>query len=369
MDADIIVVGGGVVGAALAYGAAKKGHHVVVLDGDDNDLRAARANFGLVWVQGKGANMPAYSRLSLESSDMWRAFHEELTAVADMHIDYGRPGGLIYCLGDDEYTARMDLNARMHNQNPMVQTEMIERHQLDRMLPAVTLGNEVVGASYCEQDGHVNPLRLLVALHRAILSHGGKVLFRHPVQCIAPVGSGFEVQTSESRLQAPRVIVAAGLATPHLTQPLGLAMPLRSERGQLLVTERVKPCLPFPGSGLRQTVDGTLMIGATKEDASDRGVTVASATQLALRATRIFPALAQARLVRQWSGFRVMPEDGVPIYAESRDYPGLFAAACHSGVTLAAAHTEIVASAMIEGRLATDMGAFSSGRFDVQKCA
>ena len=369
MDADVIVVGGGVVGAALAYGAAKKGRRVVVLDGDDSDLRAARANFGLVWVQGKGAKMPAYSRLSLQSSDMWRAFHEELTAVADMHIDYGRPGGLIYCLGDDEYTARLDLNARMHNQNSRIRTEMIERHQLDRLLPAVTLGTEVVGASYCEQDGHVNPLQLLVALHRAVLSHGGKVLFRHPVQRIAPVGSGFEVHTLKSRHQAPRVIVAAGLATPFLTRPLGLAMPLRSERGQLLVTERVKPCLPFPGSGLRQTADGTLMIGATKEDASDRGVTVASATNLALRATRIFPALAQARLVRQWSGFRVMPEDGAPIYAESRDYPGLFAAACHSGVTLAAAHTEIVASAMLEGRLAADMGAFSSGRFDVQKCA
>ncbi|MBB3303406.1 glycine/D-amino acid oxidase-like deaminating enzyme [Rhizobium sp. BK077] len=369
MNSDIIVVGGGVVGAALAYGFAKKGLSVLVLDGEDGDMRAARANFGLVWVQGKGATAPAYHGLTRQSADLWPAFLQELTGSSEARVDYTRPGGLFYCLSDGEYEARDALNRRMHNQAAYADTTMVERRELERMMPAVTFGPDVVGASYCRADGHVNPLQLLAALQQAIVALGSRILFRSTVGSINPEGHGFVVNAMSGSFRAPRVVVAAGLATPILTEPLGFTIPLRSERGQLLVTERLAPILPYPASGLRQTADGTVMIGATKEDATDRGVSVASATKLALRATRIIPALSAARLVRQWSGFRVMPPDGSPIYAQSERYPGLFAAACHSGVTLAAAHAAIVAPAMISGRLSGDLAAFSNGRFDVQKCA
>lgn len=369
MDADLIVVGGGVVGTALAYGAAKAGLSVLILDGEDSDLRAARANFGLVWVQGKGSNMPSYSELSLTSSDLWPSFRENLVADAGGTIDYARQGGFVYCLGEAEYEARSALNTRMHNLHSGVETEMIGRKDLDRMVPSVRFGPDVVGASYCRQDGHVNPLQLLSALQRAVVARGGRIIFRSSVSGIRPKSRGFAVHSRERHFEAERVIVAAGLSTSKLTEPLGLSMPLHSERGQLLVTERMVPSLPFPGSGLRQTADGTIMIGATKEDASDRNVTVASASKLAARAVRIIPALAQATLVRQWSGFRVMPPDGAPIYAQSSAFPGLFAAACHSGITLAAAHAEIVAPAMMAGQLATELPTFSNERFNVQKCA
>jgi glycine/D-amino acid oxidase-like deaminating enzyme len=93
VDADVIVIGAGVVGAALAYGIAKQGRRVIVLDGEDRDLRAARANFGLVWVQGKGANAPAYNLLTRQSSDLWPSFLQDLTDTVDMRVDYSRPGG------------------------------------------------------------------------------------------------------------------------------------------------------------------------------------------------------------------------------------------------------------------------------------
>ncbi|MFQ6241832.1 NAD(P)/FAD-dependent oxidoreductase [Sinorhizobium meliloti] len=369
MDADVIIIGAGVVGAALAYGMALKGKRVVVLDGADRDPRAARANFGLVWVQGKGSDAPAYSALTRQSSDLWPVFRNELSTVAADRVDYERPGGLVYCLSETEYANRAAINERTHNQGAQADTEMIERGALERMLPAVGLGPDVVGASYCKLDGHVNPLQLLAALHRAIMLLGGKIEFRSPVKGIVPVSHGFRVIVPHGELQAPRVVVAAGLATPALTEPLGLAMPMKSERGQILVTERIAPILPFPGSGLRQSADGTVMIGATNEKIADTSVTAASATKLAQRATRIIPALGSARVVRQWAGLRVLPLDKTPIYAESADYPGLFAAACHSGVTLAAVHAAVIAPAMAGGHLPEDLAAFSNGRFNVQKCA
>lgn len=115
VNADVIDVGAGVVGAALAYGIAKEGQRVIVLDGRDRDFRAARANFGLVWVQGKGSDNPAYVQLSMDSADLWPTFRSELSAVCKTAIDYARPGGLVFCLGEKEVLSRANLIGRSHN--------------------------------------------------------------------------------------------------------------------------------------------------------------------------------------------------------------------------------------------------------------
>jgi octopine oxidase subunit B len=366
MDAEVVVVGAGVVGSAVAYGLVRAGRKVLVLDGGDRDFRAARANFGLVWVQGKGASQPEYAAFTRTSSDLWPTFHDQLTRTAETAVDYTRPGGLAFCLGGDEYDKRRALLHRMHNQAIEADTELLERPALERMLPNLRLGPEVAGASFCRRDGHVNPLHLLAALHRAIPRLGGRIAWRSSVQSIRPQDGGFRLTSPAGTWAAPRVVVAAGLATRALTAPTGLAVPLRPERGQVLVTERLAPMLPYPASGLRQTAEGTMMIGATHEDVGlDTGTTVASATKLARRALRIAPDLARARLVRQWSGLRILSPDGGPVYAQAPDHLGLFAVVCHSGVTLAAAHALVVAPAIAQGSLPDQLLPFSHGRFDV----
>ncbi|MEM7565495.1 MAG: FAD-dependent oxidoreductase, partial [Pseudomonadota bacterium] len=74
---DTIVVGGGLVGSAIACGIETQGE-VAVLDGGDFDFRASRGNFGLIWVQGKGADFPEYARLSAKSASAWPGFAEML---------------------------------------------------------------------------------------------------------------------------------------------------------------------------------------------------------------------------------------------------------------------------------------------------
>lgn len=366
MDAEVIVVGAGVVGAALAYGLALAGRKVLVLDGGDRDFRAARANFGLVWVQGKGAAQPEYAALTRTSSDLWPAFRDDLAQTAGRPVDYSRPGGLVFCLGEEEFDRRRALLQRMHNQAIEADTEMVERPALEKMLPRMRLGGEVTGASFCRRDGHVNPLHLLAALHRAIFHLGGRIAWRSSVQAIRAKNGGFELSGGAGTWTAPRVVVAAGLSTGTLTAPLGLSIPLRPQRGQVLVTERLAPLLPYPCSGLRQTAEGTVMIGATQEEVGfDTGVTVAASTRLASRALRVAPDLSSARLVRQWSGLRVLSPDGGPVYAQAPDHPGLFAAICHSGVTLAAAHALVVARSIAQGSLPEELLPFSHGRFDV----
>ena len=76
-DWDLLVIGGGVVGTSIAYGLAKTGDRVVLLDEGDDAFRAARGNFGLVWVQGKGLGNPDYARWTLRAAAAWKAFGQE----------------------------------------------------------------------------------------------------------------------------------------------------------------------------------------------------------------------------------------------------------------------------------------------------
>lgn len=365
-EVEVIVVGGGIVGGAIAFGLLQAGRRVLVLDGDDGDFRAARANFGLVWVQGKGVSMPAYQAATRESSDAWPDFLRDLTDVSGVAVDYERKGGLAFCLGEDEFEKRRGRLFRLHNQSD--DCEMLERPRLEALLPGVALGPDVTGASFCWRDGHVNPLQLLAALHAAIVRLGGHVLAQRRVTRIAPRGAGFEVETKAESFTASRIVIAAGIASGDLAKEVNIDAPVRPQRGQILVTERMSPFLPLPASGLRQTAEGTVMIGATNEEVGyDASTTASAAATLASRALRIVPALSTGKLVRQWAGLRVMSPDSYPVYAESADFPGAFVALCHSGVTLAAFHAGRLAAALASGALPPAFEPFHPRRFDVQK--
>ena len=167
------------------------------------------------------------------------------------------------------------------------------------------------------------------------------------------------------RFVAEKVVLAAGLGTTDLAARLGLDVPLKPQRGQVLVTARQAPFLDVACHTVRQTSQGTVMIGDSKEDVGfDRGTTAGIGSGIAARAVRMFPALAEMRIVRQWGALRVMSPDGLPIYAQSEEHPGAMAVTCHSGVTLAAAHAGEVAEAVLSGTLAERYQAFSPRRFE-----
>jgi glycine/D-amino acid oxidase-like deaminating enzyme len=368
---DILIIGGGTVGSAIAYGLARQGMRVTLLDGDDTDNRAARANFGLVWLQGKGASMPAYHRLTRRSVDAWPSFNVELADRAGASLAYEHNGGLAFCLSEAEFEDRRSRLHRLHNAAGGEQDwEMLDRPALERLLPGVALGPEVVGASYGRSDGCCNPLRLLSALQQAVQTLGGEVISGARVTAIQPGADGFRVDTKAGTFTAPKIVLAAGLGTVELARQLGLDVPVHPERGQILVTERCDPFLPLPCSGLRQTAEGTVMIGSTQEKVGFDSLTTGQAAgRLAASAARIVPLLGQARVVRQWAGLRVMTPDSFPIYAQSPDHPGAFVALCHSGVTLAAFHATDLAAAIIAGALPESLAPFHQSRFDVPHAA
>ncbi len=90
---DTLVIGGGVVGMSVAYGLARAGERVRLLDQGDIAFRAARGNFGLVWIQGKGHDRPDYARWSMGSARLWPAFAAELQEATGIDVELDQPGG------------------------------------------------------------------------------------------------------------------------------------------------------------------------------------------------------------------------------------------------------------------------------------
>lgn len=366
--ADAVVIGGGMVGAAIAWGLQRAGQSVVVLDGADDAHRAARGNFGLVWVQSKGDGMPEYAGWSRMAASIWPDLAAELEDETGISAGFFAPGGLHLCMSEEELEARATLLKRMHNvvTDYPFEARLIDRQEAEEMTPG--LGPEVRGASYCAQDGHASPQGLLQALHRAILQRGGTILSGIRADRIERDGGAWRVSGSGASAAGERVVLAAGLANAELGPLAGLEVPVFPRKGQILVTERMGPRLAYPTHKIRQTTDGTMLLGDSQEPEAgyDDRATSPVIADIARRALAMYPYLAEANLVRAWAGLRTMTPDGFPVYEESASHPGIFVANCHSGVTLAGAHALRLAPMIAAGRLAPEAAVFSTRRFDVQ---
>jgi len=222
----------------------------------------------------------------------------------------------------------------------------------------------VAGVSHCTLDGHLNPLKLLRALHTACQARDVRLFNGESVTAIERHGGVYRIATATRAIEAPRVVLAAGLGNRALAPMVGLHAPVVPNRGQVLVGERTRHFLDHPTTHIRQTDEGTIQLGESMEEAGfDDTTTTQVLSAIALRAARSFPVLHDLQLVRVWSALRVMSPDGFPIYAESPGHPGAFVTTCHSGVTLCAAHVLQVAPWVAGGAVPAGIEAFSDRRF------
>lgn len=366
MSVDTIVVGGGLVGAALAYGLARQGERVTMLDEGDVAHRASRGNFGLVWVQSKGDGMPDYARWTRRSADVWPDFAAELTAETGVSPHYHKPGGIRPCLSEEDLEAQAAMITRMHNiHGAGYGAEVLSRAQMREMLPGI--GPDVVGGTWSPHDGHASPLYLLRGLHAGLKKRGGRYHADARARHIERDGDGYAVETAAGRFRGAKVVLAAGLGNRPLGEMVGLNIPVNPQKGQILVTERSSQLLRMPTHVVRQTEEGSFMLGDSHEDAGFDTFSGSSVmSEIARNAVRTFPFLGDLRVVRAWAALRVMSEDGFPIYQESETHPGVFSVNCHSGVTLAGAHAGLLAPMISRGKLDDDLSVFSARRFDAQ---
>lgn len=367
---DFVVVGGGIVGGAIGEGLARRGRDVAILDEGDVAFRAARGNLGHVWVQGKGAGNPAYADLTRKSAREWRAMADRLLRKTGIDVRFEQRGAILPCHSEADMEKRASTLALTATGARIdCPYTMLDHDGVARLLPAV--GPEVVGGSHCDADGAVNPLHLLRALIASTVLHGGAY---HPfcgVSDLRAETDGFSIATDDRTFHARHIVLCAGLGNGRLAPQLGMFGDIRPVRGQILVTERLRPFLPVNVSFIRQTTEGSCMIGESSEEAGfDAGTTVRILKDTAERAIRTFPRLRHARIVRAWGALRIMTPDGAPVYQMKgfgKDAAHKATAiSVHSGVTLCAYHCNDMAAQVAAGALEPEIAsAFGAERFDV----
>ncbi len=369
-NTEVIVVGGGVIGVSLAYGMVKNGAKVILIDKVDNRLTASRGNFGLVWVQGKGKGMPRYVEWSIEATEKWPEFAENLETESGFNLNYEKTGGLDICLGEEEHEERVNFIEEMSqaSSSGSYDCEMISIKELQGMIPEIKLGKEVSGASFCSHDGCVNPLNLLKAMNTSFQQKGGGYRPEQSVQKIEYSSNGFKIETETHSFNAKKLVLACGLMTTKLASMVGMKVPVIAERGQIIVTESTSRVINYPTAGIRQNYDGSFMLGASHEAVGYNIETSYEVLQnIAKRAIQILPSLKNLQMIRSWAALRVLTPDKMPVYLESDQYPGAYAITSHSGVSLASLHSSNLVEWILEERIPPGFTAFHPKRFNVQE--
>ncbi|MFS8836795.1 glycine oxidase [Thermostichus sp. MS-CIW-19] len=367
MNCDVLVIGCGVVGCAIAYELATAGLSVVGIDARDPASGATGASLGV--LMGICSRQPdgEVVQLRLKSLEQFDPLIARLEADLGRTLPVNRHG-ILKLLREEEVDAwQATLAAR---RQAGYRLEFLSPGEVGSLQPG--LRSDLGGALYSPQDRQIQPRLLTQALVEAAQRRGCRFFFHQPVQKMQrspdPPFRLQAVYTPAFAFSAGHVVLAAGLDSSPLAEELGLRIPLQAVKGQAL---RVKaagiplgPVVSDEDLHLVPLGDGSLWVGATVEfQAPHPQPTLLALQDLLAHAIGICPALAEATLLEHWAGHRPRPlGQRAPILGPAPGYVNLLVATGHyrNGVLLAPISAAILRDLVLKGETALcDLSAFA----------
>jgi sarcosine oxidase subunit beta len=332
IKADLVIIGGGVMGCAIAYNLARAGLKPVVIERSDIGGEASGSNGGGVRQSARNLKeMP----LAMESIQIYGQLHEEL----GMDVEYVREGNLRLCTSDEEMET---MRKAVENQKTMgLQLEMIDRKQVLEINPHV--GPKVIGASFCPTDGHANPFLVTYAFFKKAKSLGVQFHTHEEAREIRmQKGRVTGVVTDKNTFETDLVVDAAGVAGRKVANMVGLDLPMRPIFSEALITEAYPSLfkqMVGHAKGLfygRQTAHGSFFWGGfvgTEEFIYRGGKPLfhhigPSISQMVID---FFPVLKDLNVIRVWSGLIAQMSDAIPVLGFASEVPGFVFATGFSG--------------------------------------
>lgn len=370
MSRSVIIIGGGISGAAAAWELARHGVSVTLLE--RGDLAAMASGWTLAGVRQSGRH-PAELPLARAAVRRWELLAEEL----GHDIEYRQHGNLRLALTPQDVSAIKKVVVDATSAG-IPTTWLDGAEAVHEVAPALT--SDLVGASFCPTDGHANPRLTVLAFAEAAKRAGAEI--RTGVQVVGIETDGRRVtgvKTALETIPAERVIVAAGIYSPRLLDPLGIHIPFNIVVVPGIQTEVVKPMLdqvlgiPSGGFAGRQRADGRFRItgssipwAATEHNDDNVMPTLFQVGKVVAWSTRLIPALANIRATRIWGGLIDKTPDALPVIEATPEIDGLIVAAGFSGhgFCLGPVTGEILADLAIEGVTRHPIAPFARARLD-----
>jgi len=254
-EADVVVVGGGILGVASAYQLARRGLGVVLLEKGQIGGAQSGRNLGFVRQQGRA---PEELPLMIASNALWRRLEDEL----DADLEWTQ-GGNLRLADDPAQAANYEEWARI-GADFGLGTRVLTDDQVREILPGVS--RSWLMAIFTPTDGHADPLKTTKALAGAAMRSGARLLEGCGVTSILSAGGRvLGVETQRGTIRAPAVVLAAGVASARLARSIGLDVPQRVVRSTVVLTgplPQVTRCAVWAGSlAFRQTREGRFVLG------------------------------------------------------------------------------------------------------------
>jgi glycine oxidase len=353
-SADVVVVGGGLVGCALARELARRRHSVIVLERGRTGREASAAAAGFLSPQADFAGDGPLVRLGMASRDLYPGWARAVAQESGVDPCFRRRGLLVAAITAAEARA---LAARVVWQRRCGwRAERVSRRRARALVPGV--GPAVCGGAYFPDDASIDNERLSVAAALAARRAGATILEGCAAErVLARGGRASGVSTSAGPLAAAAVVVASGAWAGGLGLPRGVRPPaVVPVRGQMVVLRGLAGLVDRPLHGrhgyFAPRPDGRVLVGSTYERAGfDKRTTVRGVRGLLAMAERLVPASAGAAIEGAYAGLRPGTPDGLPIVGAAPGHPGLWYACglYRNGILLAPLVAAAVADLVTTG--------------------
>lgn len=362
---DVLVVGGGIIGAAAARSLALTGLSVGIIDSGTEAGIATQASAGMLAPLAETVIDDPLLGVYIRARDIYCELAPQLKDETGVDVALWTDGIVkIAFTQEDEDEARQSV-AWQRQQG--INSEWLTPEDLRERCPGLT--DQIRGALLSPEDGALDPLALLEGLLVSAANHGASIARRErATRVLIEDGRVTGVRTDRGQHAAGAVVLAAGAWSGRVE---GLPRPLsvRPIRGQMVAFDWPSdepPAIIYTGTGYILWRGVELVAGSTMEHVGyDASVTDAGIERVQADATRLYPALAGAHVRRRWAGLRPGTPDGQPIIGQDPDVEGLWYATGHgrNGILLAAITGEILAGLFTDEPLEYDLAPLAPGRF------
>jgi len=359
-NSDVLIIGGGAIGCAIAWRLAQRGARVRVIERDTPALAASWAAAGMLSPHAEAGDDADFTELSHRSLELYPQFVEELEASTRLRIEYSRDGKLELALDESSAT-------RLRERYANSAAELIDADLARALVPA--LSPDIAAAVLIREDHRVDNRALGIALWHVAAAHGAAFELGTAAVAIEQQGHQLRVLLADgTAASADQVVLAAGAWSGQIAG-LPHTPPVRPVRGQMLALRMVPPpfapVLQSAHCYLVPRADGRVLIGATVENA---GFTIQNTVHglrsLMNGAVQLVPMLEHAPVIETWAGLRPGTPDDLPILGPDPEMPGLIYATGHfrNGILLTPITAELIAG-LIAGAPVPELQKFSIARF------